>query len=62
MTRRQSDVVMEDSLADIDSIRSDIEALKAQISCIEDDHIEITRLMESDGGNLSYLETTPVRE
>ncbi len=62
MTRRQSDVVMEDSLADIHSLRSDIEALKAQITCIEEDHMEISRLMESDGGNLSYLETTPVGE
>jgi len=61
-TRRQSDVVMEDDSQDLLSLRSDIEMLKSQISSIEEDHMELSRMIELDGGTLSYLETTPVRE
>ena len=61
-TRRQSDVVMGDESLDMASLRSDIELLKSQINCIEEDHMELSRMIELEGGALSYLETTPVRE
>jgi hypothetical protein len=53
---------MEDESQDLLSLRSDIEMLKSQISSIEEDHMELSRMIELDGGTLSYLETTPVRE
>ncbi len=61
-TRRQSDVVMQDDSTDILSLRSEIEILKSQISSIEEDHMELSRLMGTEESSLSYLEITPVRE
>ena len=61
-TRRQSDVVMQDESTDILSLRSDIEMIKSQISFIEEDHMELSRMIGLEGGSLSYLEMTPVRE
>ena len=58
-TRRQSDVVMSEPSPDITDLRSDIEILKDQIRMIENDHMELSQLLDTQ---LHYADTTQLRE